>query len=393
MRFFARDRDGEAERLLWTRDGRFARTLAARLLDCRVLDLEAGSIVVAPAAHLVEPHVSTVADEVHSPEYGIVDVDGSLPVVDRYVVALSAAVQASGLADRIGMAQTTQTIQTKMLDYFFAWRDRHATAFQPIVDMRTGEAIEYECLFRPDMPMLPQSISAIVQAALDTERSIELDRFIVSTILARVGALTAARRSAGRPAQRFALNLTPASLLDPAFEAAHLARMVHDVGLDPALLTIECTEQQSVTDVGPLRRQVKALRRLGFGFAVDDAGAGYASFKLIADLKPSVIKIDREIVHGIARDEARRALVEAFVSFGRRIDAHLVAEGVERRADLAALEELGIRYVQGYLLGRPWPQPLPPRPAARRAAARPTSAAPATTRAVVGTSRAGRVPA
>ena len=83
------------------------------------------------------------------------------------VVALSAAVQLSGLADRIGMAQSTQVVQTKTLDYFFNLRNVHQVAFQPIVELSTGELYEYECLFRPNMPMLPQSISAIVQAAID----------------------------------------------------------------------------------------------------------------------------------------------------------------------------------------------------------------------------------
>ncbi len=107
--------------------------------------------------------------------------------------------------------------------------------------------------------------------------------------------------------------------------------------MTPEQITLECTEQQAVSDVGPLQRQVKALRRLRFGFAVDDAGAGYASFALIAALRPSVIKIDRDIVHGIAHDDAKQALVEAFVSFGRRIGATLLAEGIEKRVDLATL--------------------------------------------------------
>ena len=129
-----------------------------------------------------------------------------------------------------------------------------------------------------------------------------------------------------------------------------------------------------MSDVVPLKRQVKALRRLGFGFAVDDAGAGYASFTLIAALRPSIIKIDREIVTGIRLDDAKQALVEAFVSFGRRIGAQLVAEGIETRSDLATLVELGVEFGQGYLIGRPEPEPdrAPPRPgppARRRARA------------------------
>src|SRR6185503_19100025 len=152
----------------------------------------------------------------------------------------------------------------------------------------------------------------------------------------------------GRPPLRVAINLTPASLLDRTFDAKTLATAVADAGLTPRQITLECTEQQAVSDVVPLKRQVKALRRLGFGFAVDDAGAGYASFTLIAALRPSVIKIDREITLGIARDDAKQALVEAFVAFGRRIGARLLAEGIERRADLAACTALGVDLGQGY---------------------------------------------
>jgi EAL domain-containing protein (putative c-di-GMP-specific phosphodiesterase class I) len=153
----------------------------------------------------------------------------------------------------------------------------------------------------------------------------------------------------------------PSSLLDPAFEPSVLSEQVRAASLDARQLTIECTEQQSVSDVGALQRRVRALRRQGFGFAVDDAGAGYASFALIAALRPSVIKIDRDVVSGVSRNDAKQALVEAFVSFGRRIGAHLLAEGIERRADLAALRTLGVELGQGFLLGRPDPEPRPPR--------------------------------
>ena len=259
------------------------------------------------------------------------------------------------------MAQSTQVVQTKTLDYFFNLRNKHAVQFQPIVQLATGQLHEYECLFRPEMPMLPQSISSIVQAAIDTERSVELDNFIVRAILERAGAIQALRTLEGKEPFRFAINLTPASLLDPMFEAKRFAQAVRAVGLTPRHITLECTEQQAVSDVVPLRKQVKALRRLGFGFAVDDAGAGYASFTLIAALRPSGIKIDREIAHGIAKDDAKQALVEAFVSFGRRIGAQLLAEGIEKRADLTALKMLGVELGQGYLLGRPAATPQPPR--------------------------------
>lgn len=373
MRFFTPSRpDLEPERLLWSRDIRFAHRLARALQHARVLELETGVVIIAPARQLSDAWAAEAARTARNPEYGIVSVDASLPESDRYLVALSAAVQTSGIAERIGMGQSMQVVQTKTLDYFFSRRD-HTVEYQPIVELATGRAVEYECLSRPVLPGMPTSISTIVQAAIDTDRSVELDVFLVERILLEAGRLQSARIAAGKPPYAFAINLTPASLLDDQFAAVEFAQAVRAAGLTPRQVTLECTEQQAVSDVGPLQRQVKALRKLGFGFAIDDAGAGYASFALIAALRPSIIKIDRDIVRRIATDDAKQALVEAFVSFGRRIRARLLAEGIETRRDLMTLSSLGVELGQGFLLGKATPVPAEPRrldPLVRRATAR-----------------------
>jgi EAL domain-containing protein (putative c-di-GMP-specific phosphodiesterase class I) len=353
--------DGD-ERLLWSRDIRFAHRLLEALPGARSYELDAGIVVIGRAEDLTDTRAAEISAAVRSPAYGLVSLDLGLPEGERHLVALSSAVQQSGLAERIGMAQSSQMIQSKMLDYFFTLRNVHAIAYQPIVDLMSGKLVEYECLFRPQMPGLQTSITSVVQAAIDTGRTIELDAFIVRVLLQQVGLRQAALLAAGRPPLHLAINFTPASLLDQQFEAGTFAAMIKEAGLDPRQITLECTEQQAVSDIGPLVKQVKALRRLGFGFAIDDAGAGYASFALIAALRPSVIKIDREIVFGIARDDAKQALVEAFVSFGGRIGALLLAEGIERRADLAMLTALGVDLGQGYLIGKPALEPAEPRP-------------------------------
>src|SRR4029077_10137927 len=226
----------------------------------RQIELEAGSCLIARDVELTDAVTHEVATASHGAEFGLVTVDHSLPIAYRYVVALSSAVQVSGLADRIGMAQTTQGIQTKTLDYFFSLKNNHEVHFQPIVELASGKLYEFECLFRPVMPMLPQTVTAIVQAAIDTNRSVELDSFIVKLILQRMRNLVA-EPSDERPGPiHVAINFTPASLLDSRFEASVLADLAREAGLSPHQITLECTEQQAVSDVVPLKRQVKALR-------------------------------------------------------------------------------------------------------------------------------------
>jgi len=371
VRFFANQRRGD-ERLIWSRDVRFLHRLNEHVPGGRLIELPAGAILIAPAENLTENLATEVAGP-SGPEFGLVEVDASLPESEKYLYALTAAVELSGIGNRIGMSQTVHDIQSKLLNLFFAIRT-HEVYFQPIVEIATGELHEYECLFRPKMPRHPASITSVVEAAIATDRAVELDTFIVRQILDRIGSLISTNAVPEGIHFAVAINTTPASLLDPHFEAKAVAEMVRKAGIQPRQVTLECTEQQAVADIVPLQRQVKALRKLGFGFAIDDAGAGYASFTLIAALRPTIIKIDREIVHGCATNDAKKALVEAFVSFGRRIDARLIAEGIETRRELQTLRSLGVEFGQGYLLGRPNENPRPPRSLEAGRAHRPSRA-------------------
>ena len=96
-------------------------------------------------------------------------------------------------------------------------------------------------------------------------------------------------------------------------------------------------------------RSGQALARL----AVDDAGAGYASFRHILELAPSLVKLDIGLIRGIDSDPARQALLAGMAYFGSKRRIRLVAEGIETIGELQALRSLAIPYGQGYLLGRP----------------------------------------
>ena len=356
---FGRARQGAVERLLWSRDSRLVSRIAQNLPQARILELaDSGWCVLASASDLTEALALKLAQ---TAAYGLVDIDMTLPSTERYVVALGHAVQVSGLGDHIGLDETPEIAKRKVLDYFFALKENHHVEFQPIVDLRTMQSHEWECLFRPQMPMLPQTISSIVDAALTAKRPVDFDVFVVEATLARI-AEVAKPGPVGRR-MHYSINLLPASLLAPHFEAGAFAERVRRVGLTPRQIVVECTEQQAIADIPRLKKQVRALRRLGFGFAIDDAGAGYASFNVIAALEPSIIKIDREIVSRIGNkdSEAKKALVEAFVSFSRRIGAKVVAEGIENRRDLLALQERDVDFGQGFFLGRAATTPVQPR--------------------------------
>ena len=125
-------------------------------------------------------------------------------------------------------------------------------------------------------------------------------------------------------ADRFlSVNLSPHAALTPE---------VHEAFAQPDRLDsiiVEITEQTN-TDLDVLATALAELRARGALIAVDDAGAGYGSLARITALHPHFVKIDRSLVHNLDNEPAKAAVVETLSELASRIDAWVVAEGIER---------------------------------------------------------------
>jgi EAL domain-containing protein (putative c-di-GMP-specific phosphodiesterase class I) len=161
-----------------------------------------------------------------------------------------------------------------------------------------------------------------------------------------IGAGLTARRALP-PNTFLTINVTPGALTTPEVRAAF------DAVESLAGVVVEITEQAAVEDYDQVGRFLDGLRARGAALAVDDAGAGYASLSHIVTLRPQFVKLDRGLITDVDRDEAKVAVIEAFGSFASRIDAWIVAEGVERTGELDTLMRLGVPLGQGFGLGRP----------------------------------------
>jgi EAL domain-containing protein (putative c-di-GMP-specific phosphodiesterase class I) len=117
-------------------------------------------------------------------------------------------------------------------------------------------------------------------------------------------------------------------------------------------LIVEITEHAIVDNYDELQAALRPLRDRGLRLAIDDAGAGYSSLRHILNMQPDFIKLDMTLTHNIDLDPARKALARALVGFAQDTGSRIIAEGVERQSELEALRSIGVRKVQGYLLGR-----------------------------------------
>jgi EAL domain-containing protein (putative c-di-GMP-specific phosphodiesterase class I) len=215
--------------------------------------------------------------------------------------------------------------------------------FQPIISTASGRLVGAEALsrfeaFNPADPPDPPDV--VFAQAATVGLGVELELLAVRVALLAAQAL---------PEDLYvSINVSPAAVLSSELTDALLASHVplHRI-------VLEITEHVSVSDYRVLTSRTDELRSLGVRIAVDDAGAGFSSFRHILRLAPEYIKLDRTLIENISDDPARRALAAAVVLFAYEMGSAVVAEGIETLAELRMTQTLGIDAAQGFLLGRP----------------------------------------
>jgi diguanylate cyclase (GGDEF)-like protein len=152
---------------------------------------------------------------------------------------------------------------------------------------------------------------------------------------------------------RLFLNLLPQTLLDWDDLAEWLGEQLAENQIDPHDVVLEVTEHGLTEDEVLLAAAVAPLRALGCDIAIDDLGAGSSGLKTWAAIRPDYVKVDRYFVAGIEQDAVRGEILRSVVDMGRVTGCRVIAEGIENREQYGLVLELGVDYLQGYLLGRP----------------------------------------
>lgn len=253
-----------------------------------------------------------------------------LPVLTSFS-AVAAALLAPGILERQRRGATRAQLEAVLETGAFT------PVFQPVVELASDRIIGFEALTRFTDGTRPDRRFA---DAVAVGLGIELEAATIAAALEVAPDLPTGLW--------LSLNVSPAFLMDPV----RPRRVLGD--RRGRSLVLEITEHVAIEDYARFRSAVATLGS-SVGFAVDDAGAGYASFRHILELRPDFVKLDIGLVHEIDRDEVRQALVAGIVYFAERTDCRLIAEGVETEGERAVLQRLGVQFGQGYLLGRPAP--------------------------------------
>lgn len=215
-------------------------------------------------------------------------------------------------------------------------------AYQPIVDLKTGEIFAYEMLMRPTIEDFKSPLEVLTVARNQSKLG-KLEKVIIFK------AFESIRQNEDKFKDvKLFINSIPSQLLSDA----DLKVLREKYGDLFEKVVIEVIEIESES---PSHMQIKinVARDMGMMLAIDDFGSGYSNEMRILSIQPDVIKIDMEMVQGVHKDPDKAALIANLLNFCKSRNSRVIAEGVEDVDDLRMIIKLGVDYVQGYYTGKP----------------------------------------
>ncbi|HEX5363742.1 MAG TPA: bifunctional diguanylate cyclase/phosphodiesterase [Gallionella sp.] len=221
--------------------------------------------------------------------------------------------------------------------------------FQPIIDCKTGKVFAYETLAR-----LNESDGSTVSAAMFIETiekyglGRELDRIMIGNGLK---AMKEKIRN-GDPDIKLFINLSAQEIQGRGI-LGYAEQMCQEIGIPPKNVVFELLERDAVGDMTHMRKFLTDLRKKGFSFALDDFGSGYNSFHYLRELHFDFVKLDGSFVRNILNSRIDHALVSNLSRLCQDLGILMVAEYVESKEIMEAIQAMGVDYAQGYYLGLP----------------------------------------
>jgi EAL domain-containing protein (putative c-di-GMP-specific phosphodiesterase class I) len=223
--------------------------------------------------------------------------------------------------------------------------------FQPIIKVSDRSIYGYETLIRGVKPngdlMFPDELFA---KSHRNDVDFRLDR------LCRESSLKTA--AVKKVQQKVFINFIPTSIYDPEFCLNSTIKWAKQLEFDPKNIVFEVVETQNVADKEHLKEILTYYREQGYQIALDDVGEGYSGLNMLIELRPDIIKVDRNIITNIDQDPLKQSVYKALYQLANDNGIALLAEGVETPYELETVTQIGVDFAQGYYFAKPQPEPI-----------------------------------
>ncbi len=222
------------------------------------------------------------------------------------------------------------------------------TVFQPIWDLEKRIPHGFEALCRGPSGTELRSPAALFDVARKSDLLFELDHLCRRQALQAAGA----RAQLSKEYKLF-INTLPFSIRDPRFQGKDLIDLFEGIDLEPEQIVLEVTESDAIDNFPLFVNAMKDFIDLRCLVAIDDMGAGYSGLDKIVHLRPHYVKLDMGLIRDIHTSFVKQQLVQTFKTLADKIDAKLIAEGIESKEELEVVREIGVNFIQGNLLAKP----------------------------------------
>ena len=229
-------------------------------------------------------------------------------------------------------------------------QDQFEIYYQPQLDSMTEQLVGLEALIRWEHPTLGQVSPAVFIPVAEHSRLIlELDRRTLRRACREIAAL----HRQGWQRLLLSVNLSPLLVRSENF-VEDVLNTLQEEGFPPDCLELEITGNLLLSDHPDVVKKLQRLNDAGVRLAIDDFGTGYSSLSYLQKFPISTLKIDRSFIHSIANSN-EACIVNAIVAMAHGLKLRVVAEGVERAAQLDYLRAVRCPVVQGFLFAPPRP--------------------------------------
>ncbi|MBK1719451.1 EAL domain-containing protein [Thiocystis violacea] len=222
-------------------------------------------------------------------------------------------------------------------------------AYQPVLDLRSGQVTGVEALLR-----WPQSDRSEITPAifLPIAESSRLMHEMGQWVLGEACRQHLAWLAAGLPAMPIALNVSNRQFHHPGFQE-QFAAICATAGVEPAVFTLQMSEETLLLNLESSMRVLAALRVLGVRLVLDDFGLGCSSLSELEQMPLDGLEINRTLVRRMSATRSMPAIVDAIIHLGQALRLEVAAVGIETEADLRFFRGHGCYQVQGFYLGAP----------------------------------------
>ncbi|MCH9718949.1 MAG: EAL domain-containing protein [Actinomycetia bacterium] len=225
--------------------------------------------------------------------------------------------------------------------------------YQPVVNVTTRQVEGLEALLRLT-PLEGGSVISpdrFIELAERSRRILPLGRAAIERTLSEL----AEWRSVNPDSDlQVGINLSAAQVCDSQTLDVLMTGIARHQ-LPPDLVVLELTETAFVSDVAAAGEFIRKAKNRGMRLAVDDYGVGYSNMQRLSSIEFDVLKIDRSLTAQMEESERIREIVRGMSQLARSLGATSVCEGVETASQARMVQELGLDYIQGYLVSRPVP--------------------------------------